>query len=138
MVDRLPLPLESPQFADPVAWHVQFTADESGSTRRTALVISAELAGDAAPFDTVARNLSNRPRTRAAVSWQPEPWTVVGEQGPRQRTPNLAAPLEELFAGPDWSDGNAIVLLIDGVGRRVARAFDGTLGDPPRLYIELR
>lgn len=117
--------------------HIQFTAHEI-SSRPTELVIQAELVGDAAPLDPEAGNLSNRPRTRSAVSWEPEPWAVVGERGPRQRTPNLAALLEELFAGPDWRDGNAIVLLIHGVGRRVARSFDSLLEGPPRLYIELR
>ena len=89
--------------------------------------------------------ISVRTRTSASVNWRPEPWDVAGERSVRQRTPNLAALIHEVVNRPDWREGNALVLLISGSGRREAvppdqrpSVFlppDAWVG--PRLYIEL-
>ena len=65
------------------------------------------------------------------------------ESSVRQRTPNLAALIHEVVNRPDWREGNALVLLISGSGRREAADYDaGSVFSPqaweaPRLYIEL-
>ena len=110
----------------------------------TDLTLHAELAGDAVAFAEVRQNLSVRTRTSAPVTWSPEPWDVTAERSVRQRTPNLAALVHEVVNRPDWREGNALVLLISGSGRRVAMAYDDrSVFSPanawvaPRLYIEL-
>ena len=111
----------------------------------TDLTLYAELAGDAVAFTEVRQNLSVRTRTSASVTWSPEPWDVTGERSVRQRTPNLAALVHEVVNRPDWREGNALVLLISGSGRRVAMAYDDSASVfsaagawvAPRLYIEL-
>ena len=60
-------------------------------------------------------------------------------------SPNLAALIQEVVHRPDWREGNALVLLISGSGRREAVAYGGgpSVFAPvdawvaPRLYIEL-
>ena len=106
----------------------------------TDLIIQAELAGNARPFRWVI-NLASRTRTSASVHWSPEPWDVLGERSVRQRTPDLAALIQEVVDRPDWREGNALVLLITGSGHRSARSFDAArrgLEHAPRLYIERR
>ena len=109
-------------------------------TEPTALILQAELAGNGRALRRVNHDLSSRTRTAASVTWSPEPWEVVDEHSERQRTPDLAALIQEVVDRPDWQEGNALVLLISGSGgERDAESCDG--GGPeraPRLYIETR
>ena len=98
------------------------------------LVIQGELSADAASLEFGSRDLSQRPRTTASVSWRP------GSGAGRQRSPNLAPILEEVFAQPTWRPGNAVVLFIRGCGKREGHRSD-TVGNgygAPRFYVELR
>ena len=99
------------------------------------LVIQAELAADASALRLDSGDLSRRRRTTGSVSWHPKTWTVAVE---RERSPNLAPILEEVFAQTAWRPGNAIVLLIRGCGRRVAHLSYRDGHEAPRLYVELR
>jgi hypothetical protein len=60
----------------------------------------------------------------------------VGEAAEAQRTPNLAAIVQELVNQPGWSSGQALVLLITGTGERVAEAYDGEVAKAPLLHVE--
>ena len=113
---------------------VQFQVDEP-SSELAFLEIRAEDDGDAAPFVAERWNLSRRARTSASVSWLPSPWERVGAAGADQRTPDLAALVEAVVSRPDWRPGNALALLIDGDGARVAEAFDGAPGAAPELVV---
>jgi hypothetical protein len=110
---------------------VRFQTDETSSAA-TSLRIQAQAADNAPTFQRTAFDVSSRPRTAAAVTWAP-PWTVVGEAGPAERTPDLAAVLSEVVARPGWAAGNALVIIVTGTGERVAGSFDG--GKPPVLQI---
>lgn len=114
--------------------HVQFQASKTSSSAAD-LTIVGEAADNADTFTSTAFNVSSRMRTGAAVSWTPEPWTIVNERGPKQRTPDLAAVLQEIVDRPSWS-GSALVLIITGVGKgkRVGAAFDGA-GLEPSLHV---
>ena len=106
------------------------------------MTLHAELAGDAVAFTEVRRNISVRQRTAASVHWLPEPWGVEQESSVRQRTPDLAALIQEVIDHPDWYEGNALVLLISGSGERWAWSYNAArenhrLEHAPRLYIEL-
>jgi hypothetical protein len=115
--------------------YVQFQVDETGSTA-TSLTIQGQAADQAAAFTSAANNISSRPRTNAAVPWSPPAWTTAGAAGPDQRTPNLAAVVQEIVARPGWSSGNSLVILITGSGRRTAEAFNGAPAAAPLLHIE--
>lgn len=114
------------------AW-IQFECDEARPKAPPAatLRIHAQAASDAPAVKAQPRDVSSRPRTQASVAWRPAPWTVVGQAGPNQRTPDLSAIVQEIVNRPDWAGGNAMVFIIDGEGWRCARANGAT-----RLCIE--
>ena len=115
--------------------YVQFQADETGTTA-TSLAIQGQAADNAAAFTTATNNISSRPRTAASVSSAPPPWTTVGAAGLDQRTPNLAAVVQEIVAQPGWSSGNSLAIIITGSGRRTAEAEDGVPAAAPLLHVE--
>ena len=131
-----------PQGAKVKSAHVQFTVDEdrvSAAEELAAgeLIIHGELAADSERFGTAAHDVSARPQTAASEHWSPGPWTVVGERGEQQRTPDLSAVIEEVVALPGWRAGNALALIIRGSGHREADSYDGNTTGAPILYIEL-
>lgn len=114
--------------------HVQFQASKTSSSAAD-LMIVGEAADNPGTFTSAAFDLSSRMRTGEGVSWTPEPWTILNERGPKQRTPDLAAVVQEIVDRPSWS-GSALVLIITGIGKgkRVAAAFDGA-GLEPLLHV---
>jgi hypothetical protein len=115
--------------------YLQFQVDEV-STGAVALTLQAEASDDAAPFTSVARNASLRPRTAAAVSWSPPDWPTVGAAGAAQRTPGLASVIQQVVDRPGWAPGNDLVLIVSGSGRRVAESFEGGAAKAPLLVIQ--
>ncbi|TMQ61754.1 MAG: PKD domain-containing protein [Candidatus Eisenbacteria bacterium] len=79
--------------------------------------------------------MSTRPRTTASTSWVPVAW-VAGEAGANQRTPDLAALIQEVVSRPGWASGNALVLIVTGSGHRCAWSFDGKPSAAPLLHVE--
>jgi hypothetical protein len=127
------------RLAVPYGTHIADTYLEIIATGRDAtpaeLVIQAELSADAAPLSFDSGDLSRRQRTTASVSWHPNSRTAAVE---RQRSPNLAPILDEVFAQAAWRPGNAVVLLIRGCGRRAGHLSSSDGVAAPRLYVELR
>jgi hypothetical protein len=113
------------------AW-LQFRADEAGSAA-AALTIAGVAADDAGPFVRTAGSLSALPRTAAAAAWSPAAWSI-GQAGAAQRSPDLAAVLQEIVDRPGWASGNALVLVVSGSGSRVADSFEG--GFATQLHVE--
>jgi hypothetical protein len=114
--------------------YVQFTTQATGPTAVTSLTIRGEAADNPGTFTTTLGNISARATTSAAVGWSVPIWTSVGAAGQDQRTPNLATVVQQLVSRPGWANGNAIVLIITGTGRRVAHTFDS--GVPAVLHVE--
>ena len=105
------------------AW-LQFEADDMRS-ETTSLTLHVDRTQASPTFTPAAGNVSLRPRTSASVQWSPPPWTVVGEQGPAQRTPSLVSIVQERVNATDWLAGDALTFVITGSGKRTARAWDG-------------
>ena len=124
-----------PKGASILAAHVQFQASKTTSGA-VSLTIEGEAADDPGTFTSQALGISSRARTSADVAWAPPPWTTVGERGPLQRTPDLAAVIQEIVDRQGWT-GDALVLILTGDGseRRVATSFDGA-GVEPMLHVE--
>ena len=114
--------------------YVQFTTQATGATAVTSLTIKGEAADNPGTFTTTIGNISARATTSAGVGWSVPIWTSVGAAGQDQRTPNLATVVQQLVSRPGWTNGNAIVLIITGTGRRVAHTFDS--GVPAVLHVE--
>lgn len=123
--------LSIPKGATIVSASVQFTADKATS-ESTSLLIRGVAADNASTFTLSTKNISSRPMTSASVSWQPAAWTTVGAAGSAQRSPNLAAVIQQVVSRPGWVSGNAIGLVITGTGKRVARSFEG---DPTKAAL---
>ena len=118
--------------------YVQFTTDETDD-EPTSIQIFGELAGDAATYADEAGNISSRTKTASFVNWNDIPeWQTEGEAGPNQRTPNLAALVQEVIDQPDWAEGNSLALIIspNPGGERTAESFDGSAGQAPLLHVE--
>ena len=127
--------LDVPHGATIVTATVQFTADET-DTVATDLTVRAQAADDAPTFQATAGNISSRPLTTASAAWSPAAWTVVGDAGPAQQTSDLSAVVQEVVDRPGWSSGNALVLAVNGSGKRVAESYDGAAAAAPLLELE--
>ena len=117
------------------AW-IQFTVDEVEANEPANLDIRGEAVADAAPFRGRNGNVSSRAVTDAVVSWSVAHWPRVGERGARQRTPNIAAVIQEVIDRPAWAPGQALVVLMEGSGQRTAESHDGSAVDAPSLHVE--
>ncbi len=124
-----------PEGATIVNSYIQFTVDEVvADQRETSLVISGQKHTNPSNFSDTSHDISNRESTLATVSWQVDPWLNVADTGHAQRTPDLKNIVQEIIGRPGWNQNtNAIVLIIEGTGKRVAEAYDGT--SSPVLYV---
>ncbi|HEX6920788.1 MAG TPA: hypothetical protein VF314_11195, partial [Actinomycetes bacterium] len=111
---------------------VQFQTDEV-STEATTLTVAGQAADNAGTFTSSSGNVSTRARTTASVGWTPPSWSLVGERGPAQQTPDLSTVVQQIVNRTGWASGNALALIITGTGRRTAEAFEG--GPPPVLRV---
>ena len=126
-----------PHGATILSAYVQFRADEKSSTVVT-LTIAAHDADSAGSFRSAAFDISSRPRTTAASTWTPEPWTLIGERGTKQRTADLSAVIQEIVDRDGWS-GGALALIVTGDGgngKRTAESFNAGASLAPVLHIE--
>ena len=117
------------------AAYIQFQVDEAYS-EVTSLTIWGEAQDNPGTFISSSRNISSRLRTTASVNWSPVAWTVVGQAGLDQRTPNIAPIIQEIVNRPGWSAGNSLVIIIGGTGHRTAVAYNGIPASAPKLHIE--
>jgi len=113
--------------------YVQFEADEV-TTASCTLTLTGKRVANSTPFATTPFSLSSRARTTSSVTWAPAPWPTAQVAGVDQRTPNLAPIVSEILSQPGWASGNALTLLVNGVGKRTAEAANGTRA--PVLVIE--
>ncbi|MBL8749782.1 MAG: PQQ-dependent sugar dehydrogenase [Planctomycetes bacterium] len=98
------------------------------------LQLRVEDADDAPPFVVARLDLSDRPASSASVVWTPPEW-LGGQCGPSQRSPELRSLLQALVERPGWNAGNACVVLIQGIGTRLAYSRDAWVRTAPRLEV---
>ena len=125
-----------PQGAAILSAYVQFRADEKSSTV-AALTIEGQAADAPPTFTGAAFGISSRPRTAADATWSPDPWTLIGESGPKQRTTDLSSVLQEIVDRAGWN-GGALVLIVtgNGAGKRTAESFNAGASLAPVLHVE--
>ncbi len=127
--------LNIPQGATITNASIQFQTDETHSGAAS-LMIEGEATDNALTFTNANANISSRALTGATIGWAPAPWTTEGEAGTVQQTPNIAPIIQEIVERPDWSSGNALVVIISGSGRRDAESFNGDSAGAPVLHVE--
>jgi hypothetical protein len=116
------------------AW-IQFTVDETDGGTPT-LTLAGAATDNAPAFTTATGNVSTRPRTTATATWRPPSWSVVGQAGPGQQTPELKTVIGEVVGQPGWTSGNALAIIVTGTGKRVAVAWDLNPAVAPLLHVE--
>jgi hypothetical protein len=115
--------------------YLQFQTDEVGSAA-TSLLVRGEDVDNAAAFTTVKNNVSARLTTDASAAWTPPAWPTIDQAGLAQRTPDLAAVVQEIVDRPGWLAGHAMDFIITGTGTRTARAFESGAAKAPLLHVE--
>ena len=121
-----------PQGATIAAAYVEFETDEV-SNDATSLVIQGQAADDAPAFTLDVGNLTSRPTVASSVPWATVPAWVVNS---KQRTPDLAPIVQQIVNRPGWATQHALVVIIDGTGRRTAEAVEGEAAAAPLLHVE--
>jgi hypothetical protein len=121
--------------------YVEFTCDEiiNGTADAYFLIwghLTLNSEGFIAPY-----MISNRPKTVAKVSWEPDPWDAGGQ---KIQTVNIAPIIQELIDQEGWIAGNAVEIIIGAdpdkpafTGVRCAESYDGSPPNAPLLYIEI-
>jgi len=114
--------------------------DKQGSQAPVNLIIEGELAPDAAPFENVANNITDRAVTTAQVKWSIPAWT---EKDAKFQTPDISSIIMEINSQGYWASGNAIVLILrddkdnPSTGLREAESSSGEAAAAPLLHIDL-
>ncbi len=105
------------------AARLEFTVD-TAADNVIDVQFQGELTGNAATFSSVSLPSDRDPLTNAVVSWHIASdggWQV----GTAQTSPDLSAVIQEVIAQPAWSNGNAIVIIMQpsGAGTAARRVF---------------
>ncbi|MCO7222867.1 PilC/PilY family type IV pilus protein [Pleionea sp. CnH1-48] len=133
--------VDIPQGAKITSATLTFSAADD-STGETQFSIAAEASDDAQPFLNSAKNLSNRPKTRASVAWKPESWELPSGQDTTPKSyssSDVTSVIQEVVDRNGWCGGHSMALFISAIsGTRVAHAYDSSNsnGFAPRLRIE--
>ena len=128
--------LAIPRAATVVHAYVQFTVQNPLSLP-TSLTVQGQASDNATTFTSSRSNASSRPRTTAAVTWSVLPWSTRGDADFAERTPDLAAVVQQIVNRPGWASGNSLAVILTGPGRRDATSFDRTPSWAPLLHVEL-
>jgi len=128
------LNLGIPKNASILDAYIQFTVDEVASGA-CSLTIKGENNDNSSAFTTTIFNVSSRPVTTAAVSWAPVGWTVAGEAGLNQQTPDLSGMIQEIVNRPAYTSASAISIIITGSGTRSAEAYEGSATQAARINV---
>jgi len=115
--------------------YVEVTVDrvnKQGTEAPVNLIIEGELVSNAAPFEDVANNITDRAVTVSQVKWSIPAWT---EENAKFQTPDISSILQEIVNQEGWVSGNAIVLIFrddkdnPSTGLRESESYDGAIGD---------
>ncbi len=133
--------IQIPQGAYITKAYIQFSADNSND-EPTLLTIRTEATDHAATFAQTPFSVSSRPTGYQVAEWSPAAWTGANEQGANQRTSDIRNVIQETINRAGWTAGNALAVIMTGVGEREAESFEGANGDhatpgfAPTLHVE--
>ena len=125
-----------PQGATITNAYIVFTVDEVTS-ETTSLNIWGQKHINGSIFSSSDNNISNRDKTDAEIIWNNIPaWGTVDEEGVAQQTPDISNIVQEIVDQSFWAGGNAMVFIIEGIGKRVARSYNSSSSKAPLLHVE--
>ena len=127
--------LNIPQGATIASADIQFTVDEISNVNPCDLTIYGEDSDDAAVFSNSNDDIGDRPLTATSVVWSPPDWLSAGDNGPDQKTVDIASVLQEVVDRNNYSSNSAIAIIIDGIGTRTAESFDGEPLSAPEICV---
>ncbi len=119
--------LNIPQNASIDSAFIQFTCDETNNENPCILNFYAHSIDDAFAFSNNAYDISSRSKTTSTIQWLPADWNNINECSINQQTPNLSTIIQEIVDRPGWTSGNDIAVIINGQGRRNAKADNAIL-----------
>lgn len=131
--------LPIPQGATIALANIQFTADTSSTSNVSSgsgsLLFRAIDENDTGSCSSSA---VSRPRTSASVTWSSVPTWASGSKTAAQRTPNLAAVVQEVVDRGGWTSGNDLAFWITSSSsiRRNAESFEGSSAKAAVLHVE--
>lgn len=134
--------LPVPKGSEIVSATIQFKVDEGGTEPASYTIAGHDVDNSPTFVHGGGGDISKRLQsaTAAKVAWKPPPWSVIGDAGPDQRTPDLKAVLQEIVDRPGWARNHAASFIVygpeSGTGRRTAEAKDGLT--PPVLMVEFK
>ena len=110
--------------------YIEFETD-AAQTGNCNLNIQGEDADNPGTFTSVDK-ISTRTRTTTSVAWNPPDWNTVDE---KHQSPDISNIIQEIINRAGWADGNSLVLIIDGTGRREAESYEGEAAAAPLLVV---
>jgi hypothetical protein len=116
-----------------ISAYIQFSTDKV-STGAANLQIHGEKRADPVTY-TAEADIRSRSKTTAVANWQPENWTIVGEEGEKQRTTDLTTVIQEILNQPGWVPGNSMSFIISGTGTHMAQSYERNPATAPKLVI---
>ncbi len=123
-----------PQGAVITGAYLQFTCDETGSSACN-LTIKGEAADFSQPFSSVTGNVSGRTTTSSSAGWTPAAWTLAGESGAAQKTPDLSSIVQEIVNRAGYTPASPLTFIITGTGSRIAEAYEGVPASAAKLVV---
>ena len=115
--------------------YIQFTVDQVDNINPCDLEIFGEASDNAATFTTTNSNISNRSKTNSSITWSPANWQGVGNSGQAQQTDDISSIIQEIVNRNGFSTNSAIVIIIEGTGKRTAESIEGDPAGAPQLFI---
>ena len=127
--------IEVPQGTKIVKAYIQFTADEKNE-EKTKLKIQVQDIDNAPSFQTSEHNISSRELLEKKIKWEPKKWDKEGQAKENERTPDLKELVQAIVNRDDWKAGNAMVFVISGEGKRVAKSRQDKKEEAAQLVLE--
>lgn len=117
--------LNIPQGSNIESAYVQFWVSKTASTA-CALKFYGENADHSSEFKEINNNLSGRSKTSNFVNWNVANWDKWSDGGVKQQTPDITSIIQEIVSRPNYSEANAIALLLEGTNNntRVAVSYE--------------
>ncbi len=120
--------------------YVEFEVDETDKNGGLPVnvVIEGELSANAAAFERVDNNITDRPVTAAQVKWSIPAGLAVSD---KVRTPDISSIIREIVGQGDWAIGNALVLIVrddpdnPSEGIRTFESVNGESDNAPLLHM---
>jgi hypothetical protein len=117
---------------------IQFHVDEVNDNGALTATLVGEAADDAAIFEDIAFNITDRTPTSASVDWVMDAWLAEHDELAAQLSPDLKEIIQEIIDRPGWAENNALVIMKlgwTGTGERTAESRDGEIAAAAEITI---